>query len=251
MFELCCKVAHRMKNKFHRSRLFKKQEAKSLRLAIIFTILSFSLIFGIIFLGPTIFIKLSLFIANLRSSSQSPQLEDRIPPAPPQVLIPFDATSSAKINLSGFAEPGVKVEIFLNGTSKETLIADNDGNFQLSNLSISDGENEIYAVATDNAGNVSQPSPKIMVTFDDAPPKLEISEPENKATFYGISKIIEIKGETDEGASVTVNDHLATMEAGGKFRYSLTLGLGVNNIKIVATDKAGNKTEKELTVFLE
>jgi len=240
-----------MKNSFYRSRLLKKQERKNLRLAIIFALLSFSLIFGIIFLGPTIFIKLSLFLANLRSSSQSPQLEDKIPPAPPQLVIPFDATPSAKINLSGFAEPGVKIEIFLNGISKETLVADNDGNFQLSNLEIGNDENEIYAVATDNAGNISQPSPKTIITFDNTPPKLEISEPENKATFYGISKTIEIKGETDEDATVSVNDHLATMEAGGKFRYSLTLAIGTNNVKIVATDKAGNQTEKELTVFLE
>ena len=240
-----------MKNSFYRSRLLKKQEAKSLRLAIIFIILSFSLILGVIFFGPTALVKLSLIFANLRSSSQPPQSEDKIPPAPPQLVIPFEATSSAKINLSGFAEPGVKIEIFLNGVSKETLVTDNDGNFQLSNLEISSGENEIYAVATDNAGNVSQPSPKIIVIFDNTPPKLEISEPEDKATFYGISKTIEIKGETEEDASVSINDHLATMEAGGKFRYSLTLAPGANNVKIVATDKAGNQTEKELTIFLE
>jgi len=240
-----------MKNSFYRSRLLKKQEAKSLRLAIIFIILSFSLILGVIFFGPTALVKLSLFFANLRGSSQPPQSEDKIPPAPPQLVIPFEATSSAKINLSGFAEPGVKIEIFLNGVSKETLVTDNDGDFQLSNLEISSGENEIYAVATDNAGNVSQPSPKIIVIFDNTPPKLEISEPEDKATFYGISKTIEIKGETEEDASVSINDHLATMEAGGKFRYSLTLAPGANNVKIVATDKAGNQTEKELTLFLE
>jgi len=240
-----------MKNNFYRSRLLEKQEEKSLRLAIIFIFLSLSLIFGVIFFGPTVLVKLSLFFANLKSSSQPPQSEDKIPPAPPQLVIPFDATSSAKINFSGFAEPGVKVEIFLNGVSKETLVADNDGNFRISDLEIGSGENEIYAVATDNAGNISQPSPKISVVFDNTPPKLEISEPEDKATFYGLSKTIEIKGETEEEATVSVNDHLATMEAEGKFRYSLTLAPGVNNVKIVATDKAGNQTEKDLTIFLE
>jgi len=240
-----------MKNSFYRSRLFKKQEAKSLRLAIIFIILSLSLIFGVIFFGPSVLVKLSLFLANFRSSSQTPPQEDKIPPAPPQLVIPFEATSSAKINLSGFAEPGVKVEIFINGISEETLVADNDGNFRLTNLEIDSGKNEIYALATDNAGNISQPSPKMIVIFDNTPPKLEIIEPENKATFYGLSKTIEIKGETDEDAIVAINDHLATMEAGGKFRYSLTLAPGANNVKIVATDKAGNQTEKELTVFLE
>jgi len=240
-----------MKNSFYHSRLLKKQEAKKLRLAILFIILSLSLIFGIIFFGPTALIKLSLFLANIRSSSQAPSQEDKIPPAPPQIIIPFEATPSAKINLSGFAEPGVKIEIFLNDISQETLVADNNGNFRLSNLEISSGKNEIYAIAADNAGNVSQPSPKIMVIFDNTPPKLEITQPEDKATFYGISKTIEIKGETEEDASVSINDHLATMEAGGKFRYSLTLTPGANNVKIVATDKAGNQTEKELTVFLE
>jgi len=240
-----------MKNNFYRSRLLKKQEAKGLRLTIFFIILSLSLIFGVIFFGPSALVKISLFFANLRSSSQTPLPEDKIPPAPPQLIIPFEATSSAKINFSGFAEPGVKVEIFLNGVSKETLVADNNGDFRFTNLEITSGENEVYAIATDNAGNVSQPSPKITVIFDNTPPKLEINQPEDKATFYGLSKTIEIKGETEEEASVAINEYLATMEAGGKFRYSFTLAPGENKIKIVATDKAGNQTEKELTIFLE
>jgi len=240
-----------MKNSFYTSRLIKKQRAKNLRLTIIFAFLSLFLIFALFYLGPSTLIKFSVFLGNLKSSSTIPQSEDKIPPPPPEIILPFEATSSSKINLSGFAEPGTKIEIFVEEISQKSGIADADGKFNINNLEITPGKNEIYAIATDNAGNVSQPSPKITVIFDNTPPNLEITQPEDKATFYGLSKTIEIKGETEEEVSVTVNDHLATMEAGGKFRYSLTLTQGENKVKIIATDKAGNQTEKELTVFLE
>jgi len=237
--------------KFSSSRWVKKQEIKNIRRTIFFAILSLILIFFLFYFGPSILIKLSIFLGNFRSSSFPPEVEDKVPPAAPE-LLPFpEATSSAYINLHGFAEAGAKIEIFINGVSQKNTVADNNGGFIVNNIEITEGKNEIYALATDDAGNTSQPSEKIIVTLDKTPPSLNILQPEDKATFYGSSRAVEIKGEAEEEAIVTVNDHLATMEAGGKFRYSSTLSPGVNNFKIVATDKAGNQTEKELTLFLE
>jgi len=240
-----------MRDGFYHSKLFKKQEKRKFRLAAFLIFFSLFIILVVIFFGPFLLVKISLFLGEIRNSSVAPQSEDKIPPPPPEIIIPFEATSSSKISFLGFAEPGTKVEIFVNDLSQKSGITDNDGKFNINNLEISQGENEIYAVAIDNAGNLSQSSPKTMVIFDNTPPKLEISQPENKATFYGLSKTIEIKGETEEDTTVSINDHLATMEAGGKFRYSLTLSRGENRFKIIATDKAGNESEKEITVFLE
>lgn len=233
------------------SRLSQKREERTIRKTVIFIFLTIALILAIFYFGLPALIKLSAFLGNLKSSSQPPEKEDKIPPPPPIIFPLPEATTSAKINLSGLAEPGAKVEVFLEGISETKVVTDADGSFKISNLTISEGKNEIYALATDEAGNTSQPSEKLIVYLDTTPPKLEIFTPEDKTTFYGLPKTIEIKGQTDPDATVSVNDHLATMETEGKFSYSFTPTSGENKIKIVATDKAGNQTEKELTLTQE
>jgi len=237
--------------KFFSSRLARKQEAKNLRRAVLFGFLSLILVLCLVFLGLPLLIKMAVFLGNIRSSYLPSEKDDTIPPPAPLLLPLPEATSSAQLNLSGFAEPGATVEIFVSGISQEKIVADNNGSFSVDNLRLTEGKNEIYALATDKAGNVSQPSEKASVFLDQTPPQLTILQPPNNTTFYGLQKRVEIKGETEEEASVIINDHLAVMEAGGKFRYSLTLLGGENKVKIVATDKAGNKTEEELTLYLE
>jgi len=237
--------------KFLPSRLIRKQEKKNLRRAILFGLLSLLLILSLLYLGIPALIKLSIFLGNLRSSYLPSEQEDTIPPTAP-ILSPLaEATFSAEINLSGFAEPGAMVEIFVSGISQEKIVAGNDSTFSVGNLKLTEGTNEIYATATDKAGNISQPSEKIIVVLDKTPPTINILEPKNKTIFYGNQKAIEIKGEIEEGTTVTINDHLVIVGPEGKFSYPLVLSLGENKIKIVATDKAGNQTEEELTVFLE
>jgi len=232
------------------SRLTKKEKAKNIRRTVTFGFLSLILILAILYFGLPALVKLSIFLGNIRSSSLVPETEDKIPPAIPEIFPPTEATSSSRIKLVGFAEPGSKIEIFINGVSRKTVVADSDGNFSFDNLDITEGENEIYATSTDKAGNTSQPSKKTVIILDKTPPQLNIFQPDDKTTFYG-KKTVEIKGETEEEAAVTVNGYLAIMETGGKFSYSLNLSTGENKIKIITTDKAGNQTEKELTVFLE
>jgi len=237
--------------KFFSSRLARKQEAKNIRRAVLFAFLSLILVLSLVFLGLPFLIKMAVFLGNIRSSSLPNEQEDNIPPPAPLLLPLPEATSSAQLNLSGFAEPGAIVEIFVSGISQKKIVADSNGSFSVDNLRLTEGRNEIYAIATDKAGNVSQSSEKLIVLLDQTPPELVILQPTNNATFYGMQKRIEIKGETEEDASVVINDRLAVMEAGGKFRYSLTLSEGENKVKIVATDKAGNQTEEELTLYLE
>lgn len=237
--------------KFTISRLARRQEERNIRQAIIFGLLTIGLILAIFYFGLPALIKLSVFLGNLKSSTSPLEQEDKIPPFSPQLFPLVEATSSANISLSGLAEPGAKIEIFVGGISERKVVADAEGNFTVSDLVITEGKNEIYAIATDQAGNSSQPSEKVVVFLDKTPPKLEIFTPENNSTFWGLPKRIEIKGKTDPDASVVVNNHLAIMEAEGKFNYSLTLSSGENKIKIIATDRAGNQTEKELTLFQE
>jgi len=61
-----------------------------------------------------------------------------------------------------------------------------------------------------------------------------------------------IQGQTEVGASVTVNGEHATTDADGRFRKTIEIPReGWNNIEVVATDPAGNKTSRRERVFVE
>jgi len=61
---------------------------------------------------------------------------------------------------------------------------------------------------------------------------------------------LQVKGTTEPGATVTVNDSNITVEADGSFLYELSeLGEGeMFIIKVVAKDAAGNTTKKNINV---
>jgi hypothetical protein len=78
-------------------------------------------------------------------------------------------------------------------------------------------------------------------------PKLSIDSPGDGSEVKG-SNPIEVKGKTDPDVTVSVNDFQAVSGSDGSFSYFLTLKDGGNDIKVIAIDDAGNKTEKTIHV---
>lgn len=61
-----------------------------------------------------------------------------------------------------------------------------------------------------------------------------------------------IQGQTEVGASVTVNGERAVTDGDGRFRKTVEIPReGWNNIEVVATDPAGNKTTRRERVYVE
>ncbi len=230
------------------SRLARKEEARNLRQAILFGFLTITILFLLIFLGIPALIRMAIFLGNLRSSSLPVETGDVLPPAPPVLSSLPPATNSAQIDLHGFAEAGTTVEIFLNKISTSKLVVEKGGTFAVNKFTVTSGRNEIFAEATDDAGNTSQSSEKIIIFYDTEPPKLIISEPEDGASLIGEESPVKILGITEEEARAAINEHLVIVSQEGDFEFSLPLSEGENLIKVVATDQAGNQTEKELTV---
>jgi len=230
------------------SRLARKEETRSFRQALFFGILSVILLLLLIFLGIPALIRMAIFLGEIRTSSVPIKTEDTLPPAPPSLTPLPHATNEDKVNLRGFAEPESTVEVFLNNISERKLVVESNGSFIASEIVLTSGRNEITAEATDNAGNTSQKSGKIIIFYDTTPPELTISEPADQSSFSGRQNQIKIIGKTEEDSTVTVNDHFIILKSEGNFEFVFTLSDGENLIKIVATDQAGNKTEKELTV---
>jgi len=233
--------------KYRRSRLRRKEDARSLRRAVVFGGLTVVLALGLVFLGIPALIRMAIFLGNLRGSSQPVETGDTLAPSAPQLKSLPEATNSAQIKIEGFAEAGSTVEIFLSGMSNKEVVAESEGTFNAS-LRLTLGRNDILATATDENGNTSQKSDKLIIYYDNTSPSLEINEPLDNVEYFGEENTITIKGKTEEEVTITVNERMVIVDSEGNFEYPLNLSEGENLIQVKAIDKAGNITEEERKV---
>ena len=84
---------------------------------------------------------------------------------------------------------------------------------------------------------------RFRVTPDDVPPFLQIDRPERDAIFRKAS--IDVSGESEPGADVTVNAGTIEVGESGAFRTSIEAVPGENTLTVTATDPAGNVTTDE------
>ncbi len=80
-------------------------------------------------------------------------------------------------------------------------------------------------------------------------PTLSIDSPADNQIITGDNNKVTVSGKTDPGVQVTVNTFWAIVDENGGYQYNLTLQNGDNNFAVVATDKAGNKTEQTRKVI--
>jgi len=229
------------------SLLAKKEKERNLRKAFLYGFLTILLGMAIFFLGVPALIKLAVFVGKINSSSILPEQSDNIPPSPPVFNPLFEATNSAQISISGFAEGESTVKLFFNN-KEEDVLADQEGKFTFSNLNLKEGQNRVYAIAVDKRGNESNYSEKIDILYDNKPPELDISQPQDGETISTENNRIEIVGKTDEGANILINEHFVVIDSEGNFSYQISLDKGENEIKVVSKDKAGNQTEKTIKI---
>ncbi len=80
---------------------------------------------------------------------------------------------------------------------------------------------------------------------DRTPPTLEL-----KAVQHG--QVFIIEGQTEVGATITINGEEVGVDRDGRFRKTMeATQVGVNDVAVVATDPAGNRTEQIKKVFVE
>lgn len=232
-----------------RSRLARKEAQKSYKRLLLASFGTILLIIAIFFAGIPSLIKFSAFLSEMNTSSQPVDSSSEKGPLLPPRLEPLpDATNNPQLNISGFAQAGKDVEVILNDESAGKTTVGADGKFLFSNLLLQEGENRIRTY-TKEGEQKSEASQTIFITYKKTPPKLEISTPNDGATFSKNDRTIRIEGQTDADVSVKVNDRWAIVSSTGKFYLSYTLSDGENLLKIKAQDRAGNETtlEREVT----
>ncbi len=234
-----------------KSRLEQLSHKRYARNIILIIIGFFFLILVFFFYGVPLLINFSLFVENFRGSNESSISVNNSNYIPPPVLnlLP-SATNSAQITISGSALPNQTVKLYLNGKYIKQIKSDEDKNFVINNVILANGENDIKAKSIESNNKESQYSQNIHIVYKNKSPALEVKYP-NDQQIISNSSNINVEGKTDGDAQVTVNGYWAIIDNLGNFSYLLNLQKGDNKIKIVASDEAGNKTEKEVVVKIE
>jgi len=105
-----------------------------------------------------------------KSATINVVLKTTPPPSPTLNLLP-PVTRASALTLAGTTEPGAKVDAYVNSSTKTTVRADEKGAFSMQ-LALTEGNNGITAIAYDEPGNASAPSPVLNVFLDTKPPRI-------------------------------------------------------------------------------
>lgn len=95
-------------------------------------------------------------------------------------------------------------------------------------LDLSEGQQELIALAKDKAGNES--SARVMVTVDTTAPALQAQ----------IKLLVE--GHVEPGSSVLIDGMEVSVDGAGNYRAEVPVRKGRRGVEIVAIDRSGNKT---------
>ncbi|MPN08161.1 Bacillopeptidase F [bioreactor metagenome] len=189
--------------------------------------------------------KFSVFLGNTKKVDNSD--EKLVPPLAPRLVIPYEATNSANISVNGFTEVGVEVELFKNEVSIGKTQVTDSGDFAFKNISLEEGSNSFSAIAISKKAGSSDGSTPILVSFDNKIPELKIINPTESELTVDYADF-DIIGESEKGASVTINGKVAVVDDDGKFKLKFQLNMGKNELEIVSKDMAGNESKKKITI---
>jgi len=231
-----------------KTRLSRIEEKKSIKQALLFIFLTIILITVLIFLGIPALIRMVVFLGDIRPSDQKPEISDQLSPNQPIIQPLQEATNSASITIKGYAEEGTTIKLIINGQTVKDLVSGKEGDFIFDDVKLSEGENLIKVKAIDSTGNESPFSQQYLVEFDNKPPDLEITSPQDGDKFFDQDKQINITGKTEVNSKVYLNDRLSIANNQGDFSGPIQLNEGENEIKIKVVDRAGNETLTSLKV---
>jgi len=190
--------------------------------------------------------SIPVFATDLAGNSATSSVSvtrDTTPPLAPVLVQPYSPTATHRIVISGSAEIGSTVKLFKAGVPAGSTTTNSQGNFTLSDVTLSRGVNTFSATATDLAGNIS-PAATVSVTLDRIPPAAPQLIPLNSPTN---SPTITVSGAAEPMAIVKLfngSNLIGTVPANSQGKFILTgvaLKEGRNRLTAVAMDTAGNE----------
>ncbi len=190
----------------------------------------------------TVVANIDSFWGLFPSGETATEEKDSQTPRSPFLNNPPKFTKEDNITVSGFAEEGATVKIYVNDTEVGKTLADKEGSFRFENIKLQEGSNEVFTIATNQDNVNSPPSAVYSIQYLNKPPKLEVTGPTQGQTISQEQNGYPVKGVTDIGDTVTVNGHRAIVDPEGNFTYVNYLQEGKNEILVIAKDLAGNES---------
>lgn len=230
---------------FKRSRLNRTNQDQITKKTVFLGFLTVVVLILVLVFGLPLLIRFSVFLGEGKKTAE--QTEKVLPPLAPRLIIPYEATNSGVINISGFAEPKVKVELLKNDVSIGTTEVSDDGDFSFTKIVLDEGDNEFSSMASTEKAGRGDGSKTIVVTYDKTAPKLDLTNP-SEENLNVDSADFDIIGSTEAEASVSINNRIAPVNNDGSFKLKWQLNMGKNDLEVVSTDLAGNQTKKKISI---
>jgi len=162
----------------------------------------------------------------------------KISTTPPSIDVNLkdgDVLRSPFFVLSGHINSTNPATLLLNG---KNIQVNADGTFS-KELTFEQGNNTLQFNLKDESGH--EVNLTVTVFVDSVPPKITVSSPTNWQKIT--TEEVDVKGQTEVGASVKINDTPVTVNADGSFNFTFKIpSKGMYVIKVVATDQAGNES---------
>ena len=229
--------------------LYLKRNRKNKNAWIGYLILTVVLIVFLFTIGTKLFTNSILFLVNLTSvfNKDSIPTENSIEIMTNPIITDIDtATSSASVSFTANAAKNTQVSIFVNDQKQQDF--DNKNDLFVKTIELIPGINNIYLVSRNNKNQIKK-SRIYSINYIDTPPLITIEIPQENQIFS--DNYITIKGKTESDTDIKINDRPVTVDSQGNFNSVYSLNEGSNQIIVIATDIAGNQTEKKLTVIYE
>ena len=199
-------------------------------------------------LGPIVLTGTGAFLDSLfgKNKTQINYLSNA--PYQTPIIDPIPtATPSSELVISGktIYSEGI-VEIYVNDDLvKETDVLETN-DFQT--IIILTTETNTIKARYVNGEKTSGFTDEYQVAYVKDAPTLEITFPSDNATLSKGDQQITITGKATPDSSLTVNGRIAIVASDGTFSHTLNLSEGENKITVEASNTAGKKTEKTITV---
>ena len=176
----------------------------------------------------------------------------KTPPATPAILTPLSGIlDTDTVDVTGSAEPGIAVTLYINGTVAGRTTADFSGNFQFSGVALVEGANSLTAVAVESWGTSPSSAPVLLNVDTGPPPAPYLYEP--KVAAGGVVKLMWAPGSGEapahynlyRAASTFSDPAEATLINGDLTVLSLTdlpVADGLYYYGLTAVDAVGNES---------
>lgn len=231
------------------SRMMKREKNKLVKQSMLAIALSVFLAVAFLFVVlPNAPRLIGLVVGNSKQDVNN----DNFPPQVPIIQLSTRNTNQPSFILQGYSEPKSRVKLMHNDDELDEIVANDSGIFEIK-IGLVEGENTFSATAIDQAENVSSQSKPEKLYLDTEPPDLSWDESivDGMSVIGKDKQFFSLKGQTESGAKITVNDRFFFAKADGSFEYRLRLQEGENQLVIKLEDKASNQTVKNLKLFFK